>query len=59
MMRVKKKKECRGRGANSKWGVQKKRKKGRRRAWAWFAIGFGPVRPMNFGSVQKEPDRFG
>ena len=35
-------------------GAESKRKKeGKRRAWAWFAIGFGSVRPMNLGSVRE------
>jgi len=57
MMRVKKN-ECRGRGADSKWGVQKiKERKKEGGACGPMDFGFGPVWPTDLGSGQKRYKR--
>ena len=55
MMRVKKY-ECRGRGADSKWGVQKVkgRKKNRGRAFGLVKLGLGRFDPRILGRARRE-----
>ena len=48
---------CWGVQAVSVGGAENKIKKGEARVWAWVAIGFGPVQPMNLGSVREEYKR--